>query len=141
MADNSEFIKYKLKDFDLIHSRASRLNRILKNRKGALLGAAIILALVGSIIAFGLLVVVTSSAQQGTMFVRREAARYAVEACTVWAHQQIWANEQIEFTAGTTDCPFGLNGVAYDVDVISPRCANTPCEVRQLQANVTYPGT
>ena len=111
------------------------------DRQGSALTAVIIGAVILSIAAVAVLSMSTTRVSTSSLDVRRLRARYAAEAGTVWAMQQLWGNSNWSDPSGDVDLKLDTDGngsTDTSVDVIMNQCKSVPCESRRLQAKVVY---
>ena len=102
--------------------------------RGVVLAAVVITALICAVAAYTVLLMATSRARQAKFYRERDAARYAAEAGMIWAREQkLWTDPRWSSGPGTD---VTING--FDVDIVLPACASSPCETRTLQAKVIY---
>ena len=101
---------------------------------GAVLAIVVVSALVCSVLAYGALYLAMAKARRAQALQDRAQARYAAEAATVWAMQQLWSD-------ATWSAPGGVNiagtvaipGIR-ELTVILPVCPAppAPCSPRPL---------
>lgn len=101
-------------------------------------------AVMFSLAAYAMLNMSLSRTQSVRSNVDRYRARYAAEAGMVYAMQKLWVksdwssgqgwiqNEDLELDTNAD------NTLDTKVDIIIAPCAQTPCEMRRLQAQVVY---
>lgn len=80
------------------------------DNKGAALGVALMLAVIGGIIAYGALYVAISQAQHARFYQERSKARYVAEAAQVIARERLWALGNYK---GSLE-PIDINGNGID---------------------------
>ena len=103
---------------------------MLRNHRGAVLGVAILTALVSSVAAYIILMLALTQARLARFHRERIRARYAAEAGVIWAQQQLWTTPGY---CGNPPPP-SLNGLTVTVSV-------TNCEAgldHTVKAQVTY---
>ena len=100
--------------------------------RGAVLGVAIMTAIVCSVVAYLILFLATSQARQARFYHRRVRARYATEAAIVWAQQQLRANPAFCMTDGNGPLLEGLEEYQTKVTVTSCGAGNN----HQIQARI-----
>jgi hypothetical protein len=100
-----------------------------RNQHGIALGLVIIIAMMVSIAAFGVLMMGVTNARTGGLSQDRLAARYAAEGGVVWAMQKLYANPNF---CGTQGVPVGA--LTATVTVSSCGAGNT----QKIQSKVSY---
>jgi len=105
---------------------------MMRNKRGAALGIAIIAALITGIAAYTILIVAMSQARQSGFTGARAKARYAAEAALVWAHQQLSLNPNTTFPITR---PFF--GISVTLTTVPATCSTSSCP-RQIIVNVAY---
>ena len=101
----------------------------LKGERGVALGMVILIAVVFSIAAFTVLIVVLSQARVAAFYKKRVKAQYVAEAGAVWAMQQLWVNPAFCGPGSVT-----LNGQTATVTVSNCGVGNT----QTVKSKVTY---
>lgn len=94
---------------------------------GFILTIVVGVALICSVLAYGVLFSSVAQARRTQFYRERSAARYAAEAGLVWAFEQLWQDPS--WAGGTLP----LGGVS--VDVTLPPCG-TPCTPRPMTVTV-----
>ena len=100
---------------------------------GAVLGVAIMTAIVCSVVAYLILFLATSQARQARFYHQRVRARYATEAAIIWAQQRLRADPNFP---GTLDCRIAgptIEGYPTQVTVTSCGAGNNS---HQIQARI-----
>ena len=122
---------------------------MLRNERGAVLGLAIAVALLASIITFAVLQAAMNQSQIGKFYFDRTRSRYAAEAGIVWAQQRLRLNPAFtDPLDGAADCVMPAAGgnivcipaplpVGIGIDVWVPGCAPPPCR-QTIQSKVVY---
>ncbi|MBI3324228.1 MAG: hypothetical protein HYZ92_03015 [Candidatus Omnitrophica bacterium] len=100
-------------------------------RSGFALAAVIMMAVIFSVFAYGVLSMVLGARQRAQFHETRLRAKYATEAALVWAQQRLWRNNGECFPGPSN---FTIDGIVVDV-IVTPTCTASN---RQLSARVSY---
>ena len=110
----------------------------MRNERGMALGFVLIIALLGAIAAYAILMLAISQARHSAFSQERPSARYAAEAGLVWARQRLWEDPTSCFPANP-DLSVDADGdgtAETNVDIVASSCGAT--DRRTLTAQVVY---
>lgn len=97
------------------------------NQRGAVLGIVVLIAIIGSIAAYTVLMLSVAGARQSLLATRRTQARYLAEAAMVVAMQQLWAEAVTPYPGA---CVPGTDAVTTELlDTDGDGTGDAPVEV------------
>ena len=108
---------------------------VIRHERGAVLTVVIVMAIVCSMLAWGVLYAAIANARRAQFHREWMPARYAAEAGLVWAMQRLWADPAWSAPGGQDiTAILAIPGVNQLI-VTYPVCATPPCPLQVTARN------